>query len=247
MLCDYANLTIESLVSERFSRSYLFERLHIDYYCCGSRSLKEACKDSGLNLQNVMMEIESLNDQLRIPEEPDWNQLSPGALIDHILETHHAFLRRELPTLDYLMDKVLQVHGEKHSELHEVRRIFETFRYDLEVHLGNEEFILFPLCRQIENADHIPLSPCVGCLGNQIERLEAEHKSIGNALTLIRKITNDYMVPNNVCSTFKVMLQSLSELEVDIHKHLYKENQLLFPKALEMERSVRETTALLPK
>ncbi len=237
----YVNTPIGVLVEERLIRSVIFERLQIDYYCNRSISLKDACLLCGCDLEMVTHDLEELDRQNEISEESALANMSLVALIDHLTATHHAYIRRELPALDYLMDKVLRVHGEQHKELHNIRTIFEKFKFDLEVHIGKEEYIVFPLCVQIENADHVPLAPCVDFLDKHIDRLEAEHEKLADALRSIRAITNNYAVPCDVCSTYKVLLQGLSELEIDLHLHLFKENHILFPKALKMERILRQS------
>jgi regulator of cell morphogenesis and NO signaling len=225
--------TVGELVAEKPARSRLFEELGIDYCCGGRKPLDQACRDEGLDPEQVVRRIEEADRQAAAPER-DWTRASMSELADHIEQTHHAYLRKELPRLSELTSKARQVHGENHPELIEVERVFLGLRGELESHMMKEEQILFPIIRQLEQSDAAPTFHC-GSVNNPIGVMEDEHDNAGRALSRLRELTGDYAVPEDACGTYRAMLDALEHLEWDLHLHIHKENNILFPRASRRE------------
>jgi regulator of cell morphogenesis and NO signaling len=167
----------------------------------------------------------------------DWTQASLATLCNHIEQTHHAYLRTELPRLTTLIAKLVDAHGEAHPELPKVQHEFAALRGELEPHMFKEEQVLFPAIRRLEQVKTPPTFP-FGTVANPIRMMEHEHDNAGNGLAHIRELTCEYRVPADACNTYRAALHGLSELELDLHQHIHKENNLLFPRAMEMERSL---------
>jgi regulator of cell morphogenesis and NO signaling len=228
-----AEKTVSDLVFERPSRSRVFEELGIDYCCGGGVSLAEACAGAGLDPGEVIAELE----RREAGQEEDGAGLTSmglGELVDHIVETHHAYLREELPRLSFLVNKVANAHGGAHPELLELREVFEGLRAELEEHTEKEERMLFPACRELEGAGSMPPLP-FGTVKNPIAAMMAEHVEAGEGLGRIRELTRGYAVPEDACNTYRAMLDGLAELERDTHYHVFKENSILFPRAAAAE------------
>jgi regulator of cell morphogenesis and NO signaling len=155
-------------------------------------------------------------------------------LADHIEATHHAYLKEELPRLDSMTEKVARVHGEHEPRLAQTRQAFLALKAELEPHMMKEERILFPIIRQLEQADG-PLQFHCGSVANPIRQMEHEHDQAGNALAILSESTDRYTPPDWACNTYRAMLDSLARLESDMHQHVHKENNVLFPKAIRME------------
>jgi regulator of cell morphogenesis and NO signaling len=155
-------------------------------------------------------------------------------LAEHIEETHHAYLREELPRLDFMTEKVSRVHGDKEPRLLRVREAFVALKAELEPHMMKEERVLFPIIRELEASASRPEFHC-GSVANPIRQMEHEHDQAGDALAIIREATDDFVPPEWACNTYRAMLDSLEKLEADMHQHVHKENNVLFPKAIEME------------
>lgn len=119
-----SRMTVSDLVVERPSRSRVFEELGIDYCCGGGAPLAEACAGAKLEVGEVIRELER-REAGRGGEDCGLSRMGMGELVDHIVETHHAYLKEELPRLSFLVDKVANVHGESHPELVELRPVFE--------------------------------------------------------------------------------------------------------------------------
>ncbi|QDV86197.1 hemerythrin domain-containing protein [Stieleria magnilauensis] len=161
--------------------------------------------------------------------------MSLTELADHIETTHHAYLREELPRLDFMTEKVARVHGDKEPRLLKTREAVVALKAELEPHMMKEEKILFPMVRQLEAATERPESHC-GSVGNPIRQMEHEHDQAGNALAILNDSTDGYTPPEWACNTYRAMLDSLAQLERDMHQHIHKENNVLFPKAIQLEQ-----------
>lgn len=231
-----ASTTVGQLVTERPSRARVFEKFGIDYCCGGKKPLAEACDEKQLAIHAVLTELAAA-DQQRGAEERDWSKASLSELADAIERTHHAYLKTELPRLDFITAKVAAAHGANHPEMITVRQIFVNFKAELESHMAKEEQILFPLCRQFEDSNE-PFAMHCGTVANPIRVMVAEHEDAGEALEQFRKLTNGYTAPPDACNTLRAMLDALQQLELDMHQHVHKENSILFPKALDAEAAL---------
>ena len=227
-----AEKTVGDLVVERPGRSRVFEELGIDYCCGGGIPLVEACVGAGLDPDEVLAELERR--EAGRAEDGQLASMGLGKLVDHIVETHHAYLREELPRLGFLVDKVANAHGVAHPELLELREVFEKLRVELEEHTQKEERVLFPTCRDLEQGVRVF---SFGSVEGPIAAMMAEHVQAGGYLGTIRELTWDYDLPKDACNSYRAMLDGLAELERDTHYHVFKENSILFPKAASTERS----------
>jgi regulator of cell morphogenesis and NO signaling len=223
--------TVGELVRQRPARSRVFEQFKIDYCCGGKTPLEEACAAKGLDTDEVLRSL-LLIGHAETPADPDSMGLTE--LADHIEKTHHAYLRAELPRLDFMTRKVAAVHAESEPRLNDIRTVFAACKEELESHMLKEEQILFPMIRQLEAAD-APVAFHCGTLANPIRMMEHEHDSAGDALELLRQLTDDYTPPSWACNTYRAMVDALGAFERDMHQHVHKENNILFPKALRLE------------
>lgn len=231
--------TVGQIVKDRPDRSRVFEALGIDYCCGGKVSLTDACGKLGLNTQQVVTQLQQadVQSEQRQSQYIDADALSLTDLANHIEQTHHAYLRQELPRLDQITQKVASVHGDKDSRLFQVRQAFIALRDELNSHMMKEEVVLFPIIRQLEKADGPQQFHC-GSVANPIRQMELEHDRAGNALEIMNKSSDGYQPPDWACNTYRAMLDGLSVLERDLHQHIHKENNVLFPKAIALESSL---------
>jgi regulator of cell morphogenesis and NO signaling len=220
--------TIGQLVAERPGRSRVFESLGIDYCCGGKKSLNQACRDKGLDPHTVAQVLDLSASPAR--DDRDWSRAALTELADHIELNHHAYLKRELPRLAALVQKVAAVHGSVHPSLLDVRDTFTRFAAELDAHMATEEQLLFPAIRRID-AGANRARPQAD-LANPIHAMEHEHDDAGRDLARLRELTNGFAPPPGACNTYRAMLAGLQELEHDMHRHVHKENSILFPRAL---------------
>ena len=221
-------------VRQRPSRSRVFDRFGIDFCCGGKISLQTACQRKGVDINEV---LQALSDEQANTDSQglvDADAMTLSELCDHIEATHHAYLREELPRLDRMTEKVARVHGDKQPKLIAIREAFVALRGELEPHMMKEERVLFPMVRQLEASSQAPGFHC-GSIGNPIRQMELEHDNAGEALARIREAADDFVAPDWACNTYRAMLNGLQELEQDMHQHIHKENNVLFPKASALE------------
>jgi len=224
-------------------RAYL-EQLSIDYCCGGRNTLKQACEKAQLPLYEIINKLQNRIDE-PTPNDShlqDWTKASLTGLVEHIVEKHHIYLKQQFPRLSILTDKVYNSHNKNHGEmLQKLIHIFNDLRMDIEMHLEKEEQILFPMIKEIEafslGKGHAPTVHC-GSIENPIRQMILEHDTAGDLLAEIRKITNNFQLPNNACESFKALYDGLEEMERDLHEHIHLENNILFPKSVQLEKSL---------
>lgn len=230
------NTSVGRWVAEEPTASRVFEALHIDYGLGGEKSLSQACAELHVDPQEMLWELAKATADGVMESAFDCSEASLAALCDHIEQTHHAYLKRELPRLKKLVANVAKVHAALHPELALVQQAFNELEAELVPHMFKEERVLFPAIRCLEQSEAV-VSFLFGTMVNPIRMMQHEHDDAGRALDLIRSATADYRVPENACKSYRAMLQGLFELEQDLRQHIHKENDILFPMALELERS----------
>ncbi|HSM67544.1 MAG TPA: iron-sulfur cluster repair di-iron protein [Ilumatobacteraceae bacterium] len=228
--------TLGTLVTTRPEFATGFDRLGLDYCCGGQRTLAEAVAAAGLDLDDVIDVLEADSDGT---STGGWAHLGLAELVDHLEATHHAYLDEALPRLSQLAAKVDDVHGERHPELAEVRRLVGALRADMEPHLRKEEQVLFPMIRQLAAATTPPTFHC-GSLADPISVMLREHDDVGDLLAALRSAAGDFAVPDDGCASYRSLFAGLAELEADTHLHVHKENNLLFPAVAEAERALAD-------
>ena len=217
--------TVGELVAERPGRSRVFQAANIDFCCQGSRTLLEACQRKGIASDTIVEQLEAeLADKAASATNPA--ELPPCELIDYIVTTHHDYLRRELPRLHKMAERVAQVHGGHTPALVEVFQVFGGMENELSTHILKEEQILFPIIAALSRNESIPMPP-----DGPIACMMHEHDDAGVALARMRELTHGFQPPADACNTYRALFASLRELEEDLHRHIHLENSVLFPVA----------------
>ncbi len=225
-----ADLTLGQLVTADPRRARVLEGFGLDYCCGGARTLADASAAADVDPDQVLAALD-LPDQ---PPTQPWLELGPADLARQIVATHHAYLGEEMPRLTALVEKVHGVHGGRHPELATLRDLYAEAVADLGPHLTKEERILFPAIEQLEALGRQAQFP-FGTLANPIRMMLAEHDTVGELIARIRATTGDYAMPADGCASYQAMLTGLADLERDLHDHIHKENNVLFPRVLELE------------
>lgn len=234
---DVSN-TLGELVTDNPARARVLERLHLDYCCKGGRSLADACTPLALDPQRVLADLLDVE-----RAEVDWASLPPAQLADHIEQTHHAYLHAELPRLSTLVAKVTDVHGTRHRELADIATTYEDLRADLDPHLLKEERMLFPMIRDLATSAERPQFHG-DTLQKAIAVLMAEHDRAGELFTQLLAQTDGYRAPEDGCASYRMLFAGFAELEADTHLHIHKENNVLFPTVVRLERERAGEVAL---
>ena len=228
-----ATKSVRELAVEIPNATRVFENLGIDYCCGGHRSLEEACTAANVSVDEVARSLQGQSDLQ--PEPPrDWRAAPMSELVDHIVEKHHAYVKSETPRLQALLKKVVGVHGKNHPELPRVQAAFSELAGELASHLMKEEQILFPYLRQTSGRKECGAS-CFGSVQNPIRVMMMEHDGAGEKLREMREATNHYTLPGDACFSYSTLFSALQEFEKDLHQHIHLENNILFPRAIQME------------
>ncbi|HLJ74559.1 MAG TPA: iron-sulfur cluster repair di-iron protein [Thermoanaerobaculia bacterium] len=231
--------TIGQLAIEEPKAIAVLEKLSIDYCCHGNRGIDEACKDAGITVTELLTAIGAT------PADAsgrDWKSASLKEVQQYIIQTHHVFTRDMLQTVNQLAAKVADRHGAHHPEVAHVYRLVQQLVADLMPHMMKEEQILFPYVEQLEEGDAPP--PFFGTVQNPIRMMMMEHDAVADVLVELRSITNNYALPGDACISFRALYERLQDLEQDLHRHIHLENNVLFPRAVELESGSCVTTAV---
>jgi len=226
--------TVGAIVAKRPALSRVFEQAGIDYCCGGKIPLDQACQKKGIDPQTFLVTMEEAVVAAGTEPLVDAAAMTLTALADHIEGTHHAYLKMELPRLGAMTTKVAAVHGEHDARLAQVRDTFAGLAAEMASHMMKEERILFPMIRQLDASKSAPAFHC-GSVANPIRQMELEHDQAGGALAKMRELTDGFTPPDWACNTYRAMLDALAQLEHDLHQHVHKENNVLFPRAIALE------------
>ena len=241
MLIDKTKM-VRDLAVENPAATRVFEKFKIDYCCGGEVSFEEACQNAGVEMKQVseMLEKAANDSSQNNISDTDFTKMSLASLCDYIVRKHHDFTREENARITALLEKVCSVHGKNHAELFDIQKIFGMLRLEIENHLLKEERMLFPYILLMESSlnfgQAVPPAP-FGSTKNPVKVMVEEHDAAGEHLREIRRFSNHFAVPEDACITYQTLYGALEEFEKDMHRHIHLENNILFPKAIEMEES----------
>lgn len=224
---------LSQIVNEQYQTASVFEKYNLDYCCKGKRSLREACTENQVSLTDVVEEIQNI--YTIKTNELDFNKIKLYQLAYYIVYTHHSYAKKEMPQILSYLEKVSSKHGNLHKELYKISELFVDLFKGMTQHMHNEETILFPRIKQLEQYGFEPKPYGITYseyLRVPIINMEEEHKVAGNIMAEIKKLSNNYMPPVGACTTYKLLYASLQAFEADLHHHVNLENSIIFPKAL---------------
>ena len=234
-----STMKVRDVVLELPQATRVFEKLKIDYCCGGDTPLGEACATAGIEVANLERMLEEVG---RAPGNGslDFAKTTLGELIGHILDKHHVYTKEEMARLEPLIEKVISAHGENHPELRSLGGLFQQLCADLRPHMFKEEQILFPYILEMETSAlqnrPAPFAP-FGTVNNPIRMMMMEHETVGDLLRELRALSSSYTVPPDGCISYQTLYQALEAFEKDLHQHIHLENNILFPRAIELEGS----------
>lgn len=234
--------TLGELAAKDVRKAQIFKKYGLDFCCGGKRTVKEACEKKGLDVTKIEKELQQidLNASLNLRPLP-FNDWKLDFLCDYIVNTHHSYVQKSLPDLRFYASKVARVHGERHPELLSIHQLVESLNAELSAHMIKEETVLFPYVKELlksEKASNTIQSSHFGTVQNPINMMEMEHESVGEMIAEIRTLTNDFNLPVDACTSYGVLYRLLEEFEDDLHTHIHLENNILFPKAIELEKQL---------
>ena len=233
--------TVREVALENPAATRVLEKFGIDYCCGGNQLFEQACEKVGVSVDEVVDSLKIEEATARAAQQVrDWQSEPLSELVAHIKNTHHKYTREEIFRLTALLEKVCSVHGKNHPELFEIQSTFSGLAQELTMHLMKEEMVLFPYIVRMEEAviQKEPVLPApFGTVENPVAMMEHEHDSAGGALRSIRKASRDFRAPADACVSYQTLYSALAAFEADLHQHIHLENNILFPRAIAIEKA----------
>ncbi|MFB6286392.1 MAG: iron-sulfur cluster repair di-iron protein [Candidatus Bipolaricaulia bacterium] len=241
---------VGSFVARDYRAAAVFERHNIDFCCSGDRSLQAACDNAGVDVDTVLSELNELKQTPSAPsaagEGGRYDRWDLDFLADYIVNEHHAYAREALPEIESLAAKVAEAHGEAHPETREIADLWPTLHQEMSDHTQKEELLLFPYVKRLVQAEREGTTvapPKFGSAQALVDEMEAEHDGTGDHLARIQELSNDFTPPDDACESFRALYEHLRAFDADTKKHIHLENNLLFPKSLQLERQLLKGSA----
>jgi regulator of cell morphogenesis and NO signaling len=234
------NESIGKLVAKDYRKASVFKKYGLDFCCGGGKTVAEACVENGLNVDEVEAELKLVEQQDNSHQE-DFNSWDLGFLADYIVNKHHKYVQQATQEIYQYTQKVAHVHGHHYTQTIDIAEKFVQLAQELDAHMKKEEQILFPYIKQLEAAskEGKPLErPGFGTVENPVRMMEHEHDIAGNLMREIEVLTEGFDPPKGACMTFRVSYLKLQEFQDDLHRHIHLENNILFPRAIELEKSI---------
>jgi regulator of cell morphogenesis and NO signaling len=232
--------TVADVVTENIKAAHIFKKHGIDFCCGGGISIKKACEKAKIDpetLESELLNLDTIQDRAH-----DYNNWKLDFLTDHIINVHHHYVEESSPLLLQYSKRVNHVHGHHYTELAEIEALVTQVVQAMAAHQKKEELILFPFIKKLvkverENGE----VPAIhfGTVENPIRMMEEEHEEAGEILRKIAKLSNNYTLPEGACNTYRAFYSKLEEFEQDLHQHIHLENNILFPKALNLEKKLK--------
>lgn len=233
---------VTDIVTQDYRTAAVFRKHGIDFCCGGKWPLNIVCQNKNLNTEDIIEELSKIIRQTASNAALDFDSWDIDFLTDYILNVHHHYLKKALPEIKEQTNKFLDEHRQKFPELEELESIINRLLKEIPPHMTREEEIFFPYIKQIHHAYKHRESYArllIRTLRKPIEEVMLkEHEITGTNLQRLRTITNNYTPPIKACITHKVTFANLKELDYDLVQHIHLESNILFPKAIEMEKEL---------
>lgn len=230
--------TLGEIATKDLRKAEIFKKYGLDFCCGGKKTVREACAEKGIDATKVEEELQRAdsNPVMRPLPFDDWNL---DFLADYIVNTHHSYVKKTIPELRMYSAKVARVHGAQHPELVAINQLVEAICEELTEHMVKEEEVLFPFVKMMVAAKAsgaVKPAAGFGSVNNPVTMMEHEHEMVGRSLEQARQFSRNYAVPNDACASYKLFFKMMEEFENDLFTHIHLENNILFPKAIQMEK-----------
>ena len=230
--------TIGEMVAEDFRAAQVFRKYKIDFCCKGNRTIEEACENKKFDTAEVYRDLDNIAQEKS--GDIDFNSWPLDLLADYVEKTHHRYVEENSTVLIQYLNKLCKVHGDRHPELFEIAKLFTESAQELAAHMKKEELILFPFIKKMVSAKQKGedvAKPHFGSVENPVAMMKHEHTVEGERFEKIAELTNNYQFPDDACGTYQVTFKMLEDFENNLHRHIHLENNILFPKAIELEKT----------
>lgn len=237
---DEADETLGAIAAKDLRKAEVFKKYGLDFCCGGKKTVKEACAEKGLDVTKVEQELQN-SDKASFTTRPlpynDWNL---DFLADYIVNTHHSYVKKTIPDIRTYSEKVAKVHGPHHPELLVINQLAQEVCDEMSSHMVKEETVLFPYIKQLvaakNNGNGKVTFGNLDSVETPVHMMEMEHELVGGNMDKIRSISNNFQLPEDACASYSYLFKTLDEFENDLHIHVHLENNILFPKAMDLEK-----------
>lgn len=234
-------LTVGEIVKNNYQTAEVFKKFNIDFCCGGKKTIEEICSTNNISIDELTNALSDTLNKGNVDKEHNFKEWELDYLANYIVNVHHKYVKENIPLLLEFTKKIAQVHGKGHSELLKIAELFNAVAEELGPHMMKEERMLFPyisnLSESFRNKSTIGQSP-FGRVSNPIGMMEMEHENVGKLTNTIRELSCNYKLPEDACETYHVTYKKLDEFENDLHQHIHLENNILFPRAIELEEQL---------
>jgi len=231
-------LTLAEIVTADNRAAGVLEKFHLDFCCRGRRTLKDACIESNIAVEEVKALLQNIAEERNQKTTKPFTEMNANELITHIMRYHHFYVRQSVPQLIHFLSKLFQKHRENFEWIEEGYKTFLLLQEELLQHMEKEEQVLFPLIKTMANEASATTNHCFVNIMAPVSVMEHEHKEAGELMERIRIITNNYTPHEKACTTHRVTLAALKEFEENLHQHIHLENNLLFPLAIQLHKEL---------
>ncbi|CAN5179457.1 hypothetical protein BH09BAC5_BH09BAC5_03010 [soil metagenome] len=231
--------TLGEIAVKDIRKAQVFKKYGLDFCCGGKKTLQVACAEKGLDIVQVEKELQGM-DKITVSRPLPYQDWSLDFLTDYIINTHHAYVRKFMPDILTYGKKVAAVHGDVHPELKQIYELIKLVEGELTPHMLKEEQILFPIIKKIAAAEKANSPLAETGIASPVHVMESEHEQVGNYMESINRLSNNYSLPSDACASYTLLFKMLSEFEDDLHLHIHLENNILFPKAIELAKKLQQ-------
>jgi len=231
--------TLGEIVAKDLRKAEVFKKYDLDFCCGGKKTVKEACAEKGLDVTKIEQELQNADKNVSTGRPLPYNDWNLDFLADYIVNTHHSYVRKTIPDIRSYAEKVAKVHGAYHPELLEINKLAQEVCDEMSEHMVKEETVLFPYVKHIVNTKgkgYVKFDS-LDDVKEPIDIAVTEHELVGGNMDKIKELSNNFKVPDDGCASYAYLFKTLNEFEDDLHIHIHLENNILFPKALDMEKN----------
>lgn len=231
--------TVAEIVTQNIKTAHVFKKHGIDFCCGGGITVEKACAKNNVDFSTLENDLKNMD--TAVPNALNYDNWDLDFLVDHIVNVHHKYVAENSTLLMEYAAKVAKVHGHYYTEVVKINSLVIDVVKELALHMKKEELILFPFIKQVALANKIQskLKPAhFGNVNIPIQMMKEEHEKAGDIFKDIAKLSNNYNPPKEACNTFKALYAKLEEFELDLHHHIHLENNILFPKTIQLEQQL---------
>ncbi len=231
--------TIGQLAAKDARKAEAMKKMGIDFCCGGGKTVSQAAAEAGITTDMLYQQLAAA-EQVVTNTSNAFDRWDADFLADYIYNQHHKYYYGNREVLLQLSTKVKAVHKDSHPELTDIAALVKKLFDELDAHFIKEEQVIFPYIKALAHSVKTGVLPAVAIsmTDGSLAMMHMEHEAAGDLLRQLRALADDYKLPEGACNSYRLLYSKLQELEQDLHQHIHLENNILFPKALQLEKEL---------